>query len=1183
MYRRNCAIATVLFLVAMLTPAFASSAWRPLPGFAEPGIAPAAGPFWHQGELHLLGATYDPKADVRARWQPALYLWRAGRWNVVREFAGGSPAGLASDGTELVVVLGNSLHRLRNGQWRDEAIQPAGGIETVAAWRGLIVATGDIGVPGARERPGIVAWDGRAWAALGGGVGGVPLPRVNALLTDGEAAWVAGRFELAGDLPAGNVARWDGAHWDDLDGGADGEILALAHHDGGIAVAGTFTVIGGVACRGLALWRDGAWRPVPALPVPTPFSNRSCPLPTVNRLVSAREGLLALGRFMFVDADGDTARDAAVLADGRWRRWRHQRALFGPDQPEPLGSLPRRRLERIRAVAGEGGRLAFRGAGPNEGSLVALVDEDVAWVVHPYLATVAGIRLAAWRDNLLLLGSQHIGDAHVGGLGRFVSGSWEPVGDWLGPDGKGGGAVQSVAEWQGRLVVAGVIRSVAGRPARHVAAFDGQVWDTLGGGLPTDTLSTAQLLPRPRDLVVITATQDLSGRTAGRFWRWDGSAWSPIALPPALSRTAGSWQAIAGGDTIWLTAAIQDPAKRDDRWSSVGGLFALVDTTWTLVNHGRRPWPWDLAHWNGALHGIATDESGQVRTFVRWDGQVWAPTGAPDLPVEESGLGLSVMANGRLLIGGRARSWCREGAESWASWPDLPDGGPLGAVMAGGHLYRLNTPYGHVVEIWDGALAEPTPEHRPASPTIEPWRRPGRVPQPGLPPLAECAPTDSLCGWYLWDDGGTAEPARARPRGRSGIELEGRKAQLIWQFGTEASRWYRLTGQARTRSGRPSLGMWIEGPRPARGSSNDTDFGKPLRRTVDLDLMLPSPAAGGIGQVSVSVYGGVLRLEDLRLEGAPDFLSEALQHLMTRVQDHLVLRTGDRLELSTAMPSAVIEAARSVFTVTEADSLALTMIAGLGDHRVWVDGNCSREEDHILPGWHQPREPERRSAPPAGSDACERLPGSVAAWLADDLAYADAMHRASFSPDSGIHVPDARTLGARGLVLDLREPSPVRAIDPAHVVAALQGLGAGRLRWARARDKDGDALRWWEVGARKPSGPAPRVADLPIIVLVSGETDRRHALLAEALSRLDNVTLIGETTAPLPAVDVAITIPWAHWKLMVPSGTWEAPGGRALTGTVVAPDIVWPAADTDGLLEQARAVVDAFTAQRSRR
>lgn len=332
----------------------------------------------------------------------ALWVYRDGAWHVVRSLGNLPPWLLASNGTELVVMDGQELHWLRDRRWRDEEVRVPGSASALVLWNGRVVAGGEIGERGTRGKVGVVAWNGQAWASLGGGIGGVPLPRVNAMMADGGAVWVAGRFERAGDLPAGNVARWDGIGWDDLGGGADGEIVAMAVHDGGVAVAGTFSRRSAAApAKG---WRcgtrNGSWIPLPAPSVPTLKSADAC-LPA--RRDQARErarGPVGAGAVFIRRPVG---RDGSRCGGARGRPLATLAACartVAGRRAEDWSSLSRRRLSRIRAVAGEGNRgsVAISGEGPAEIDLVAQVDGNIdkraTWLLYPRLDRAATPRLA---------------------------------------------------------------------------------------------------------------------------------------------------------------------------------------------------------------------------------------------------------------------------------------------------------------------------------------------------------------------------------------------------------------------------------------------------------------------------------------------------------------------------------------------------------------------------------------------------------------------------------------------------------------------------------------------------------------------------------------------------------------------------------------------------------------------
>jgi len=112
----------------------------------------------------------------------------------------------------------------------------------------------------------VAKWNGSGWEPLGGGIRVDSLSEVYTLAVHddgrGSALYAGGRFDLAGGVGAGNIARWDGTSWERLGTGTNGPVLDLIVFDDGsgpaLYVAGDFTRAGGVNSRGVARW-DGNW------------------------------------------------------------------------------------------------------------------------------------------------------------------------------------------------------------------------------------------------------------------------------------------------------------------------------------------------------------------------------------------------------------------------------------------------------------------------------------------------------------------------------------------------------------------------------------------------------------------------------------------------------------------------------------------------------------------------------------------------------------------------------------------------------------------------------------------------------------------------------------------------------------------------------------------------------------
>jgi len=126
-------------------------------------------------------------------------------------------------------------------------------------------AGGNFSVAGGSPAPYLAAWDGASWSVP---PGGAPDGEVFALAVhdDGSGAgarlYAGGRFTQVGGVQTGFAARFDGAGWVGLDGGPDDEVYALASFDDGsrsgpsLFVGGRFDHAGPVESGHVARWSN---------------------------------------------------------------------------------------------------------------------------------------------------------------------------------------------------------------------------------------------------------------------------------------------------------------------------------------------------------------------------------------------------------------------------------------------------------------------------------------------------------------------------------------------------------------------------------------------------------------------------------------------------------------------------------------------------------------------------------------------------------------------------------------------------------------------------------------------------------------------------------------------------------------------------------------------------------------
>jgi carboxyl-terminal processing protease len=145
--------------------------------------------------------------------------------------------------------------------------------------------------------------------------------------------------------------------------------------------------------------------------------------------------------------------------------------------------------------------------------------------------------------------------------------------------------------------------------------------------------------------------------------------------------------------------------------------------------------------------------------------------------------------------------------------------------------------------------------------------------------------------------------------------------------------------------------------------------------------------------------------------------------------------------------------------------------------------------------------------------------------------------------------------GARGLVLDLRW-CPGGYLDDSADAARLF-LGDGEVATVKARDKEDQVFRSTGEGA---------VTDLPLVVLVNGETSGGAELIAAALQDRGRALVVGQRTLGKGSIQTAAPLPGTRVVLKLTNGTILRPSGKPLQREPDAkPGDDWGVRPDDGL------------------
>lgn len=504
------------------------------------------------------------------------------------------------------------------------------------------------------------------WEALGSGLGlpgDLSIVSAVAVMPDGSLI-AGGDFLDAGGQPASHIARWDGSSWSPLGFGLDFGSSGIAVRalavlpDGRLAVGGDFTFAGEVYSPRVALWDGTAWE-------------------------SLGSGALAADGYSFV-------RGLAVATDG---------SLYAAGLFETIDGI-----EASNVARWNGRSWSALGAGVNTevNTVAALPNGGV--VLGGWFTLAGGApakRIAVWNGT-----------------------SWSAPGG-----GVQEGAVFSIAVLgQTEFIVGGTLEQVGGMAVNAVARLSHGTWSALGAGV-TDgagqaiafSVTTSASAPLSGDLIVGGQFDRAGADGAAGIARWSSDASPALGWSSLADGFNNAWlvevsvmsngDVLAGGD---FTCAGDGPHDKLARWDGTtwgGAVPASQDlTSWgfveEIVEHPQggfliggnfqlpgHPETSAIAWWNGTAWddlGAACDGYGRAfawdvhgdlivggefdtiggfgtRSLARWDGAAWSAFGGG---LSEFGavLAAKTMSNGDVVIGGSFTSVDGVEANNIARW-----------------------------------------------------------------------------------------------------------------------------------------------------------------------------------------------------------------------------------------------------------------------------------------------------------------------------------------------------------------------------------------------------------------------------------------------------------------------------------------------------------------------------------
>jgi hypothetical protein len=512
--------------------------------WTEPGI-PLAGPVealavstTNQLAVVVARENYDPGSDQAWKWSSFNFDSSIQQWvripsgfpSIAESFQNptGKGAGTKSDLDPAIINFpGSEIAGWEGSSWQMRNAPDGWGYHHEIILH-LIVSDGKVYILGTFAYMGGVAadniavWDASAWHSLSGSpgkpVGGIA-GQVNAMVVDQQGILtVAGKFNVAGDVQANNIARWDGKTWHALGLGTNDEILTLAvSPNGQIYAGGRFTQAGGKPTGFLAEWDPvtGEWISIAGEPRKPLFNG-------VSALTVAPDGVLyAAG----VDVDAFGTNYVVAAWDGH--QWKNLAGLFNGEVMVPHTDSH--------------GNLYAGGIFTGRSTDIEQAVSQTYWETHKGIPAHA---LAFWDDK---------------------AGTWKNLGMSLGWDFPYNYVSQILDGPDGSLYVGGDFRTANSKPlcniARVIVSRDTIDWKPLAGGLPS--LSRMALSPDGRLIAMSLLPRE------------NGEA-DPQAVE--LTSNQAAWQLLGGKfGQIQTYTTITALAISPNNLLYIGGVFSQAD------------------------------------------------------------------------------------------------------------------------------------------------------------------------------------------------------------------------------------------------------------------------------------------------------------------------------------------------------------------------------------------------------------------------------------------------------------------------------------------------------------------------------------------------------------------------------------------------------------------------------
>jgi trimeric autotransporter adhesin len=695
-------------------------------------------------------------AQCQSAWEPGLPDGSMdGIVNAMMSFdfdgAGPNPSELVVGGSLGPGAYGDHLVARFDGQfWRPvkrSATLLNGGsvINSMLSFNGQLTAGGFFTSIHGSPANSIATWNGTDWVGFGQGFLNA---QVNALAVYNGELYAGGQFTASGSTPLARIAKWNGTSWVAVGSGLtssqsppNAQVMALATINGRLYAGGDFQLAGGVPATNLAVWNGTTWS---ALGDPNGIVQT---LATYSNATAGSARLFIGGQFLSI-AGMSASRTAVVRFDpingNVWSTYNAPANLTSCDRlnvaSTGVNTFQVNAVFRTGCCTGSLYRLMnntwtltsppgadVRSAITRSGALLSGNDADGNVAVHSFDGTNwTPVGSAAYPRPIKSMSATPSGDfvatsSTNGSLGaqslvrrrNAMTGAWSTVIDqplsmfgeivalsdsqfliidnrdsvrqvqsWNGSSlsnlgNIGNGTISALARMpNGDIIAAGRFDTASGVPALNVARWIGNVWTPIGNlGTASDLVEDVKVTSSG-DLYACGRFLTASGLPATRVARWNGVIW--VALGSGVDNEVYKIEELADGSVVFggrFQSAGGVPARGIARWNG---------TAWSSLGTGVTD-----AGTNFYVNSLLTMPSGDlfaggyfntmggqaVNHVARWDGSAW------------HALGQGIFANSG-PFSNAVTSLAKAGPNSVAVGGIFP--GPVGADSANFAIYTIS-------------------------------------------------------------------------------------------------------------------------------------------------------------------------------------------------------------------------------------------------------------------------------------------------------------------------------------------------------------------------------------------------------------------------------------------------------------------------------------------------------------